>query len=232
MSPVREKGTSQRMATATRLPAVPGATGGYPAPPAVAMMRARRSAAGATWLGPLANELVAFDLDDAHTGKRARLESPAQVHDAVDLGGLAGRAAFPREGGILAATIDEDVALGADERLVALPGDAILKLLHGGRALGGHLGIDLIGELDGRRAFLRRIREDAETVEADVGQELQEVLEGDLGLAGKADEHRRADGQTGDCCAKVAEHVLHPPRRHRPPHRAEHAVVAVLHRHV
>src|SRR5262249_23785515 len=115
MRPRGENGTSQRTATATTVPAVPGATGEYPAPPTVAMTRARRSAAGAAWLGPLADELVAFDLDDADARELTRLEGAPQIHHAVDLGGLAGRAAFPRKGGILAAPVDEHVMLGADE---------------------------------------------------------------------------------------------------------------------
>src|ERR1043166_3733469 len=83
---------------------------------------------------PLADQLVTLDLDDANAGEAPRLERAPEIHDAIDLGSLASGAAFPRERGILAAAIDEHVVLGADERPVPLPDDAILKLLHGGRA--------------------------------------------------------------------------------------------------
>src|SRR5439155_22881125 len=167
---------------------------------------------------PLADQLVTLDLDDANAGEASRLERAPEIHDAIDLGSLSGGAAFPREGGVLAATIDEDVVLGPDEGLVALPDDAILELLHGGRALGSHLRIDLVGVRAGRCALLGRVREDAETVEADVGQELEEILERHFGLAGEADEHRRAYGETRNRRAKIADDVLHPPGRHRAPH--------------
>src|SRR5438552_17662255 len=109
---------------------------------------------------PLADQLVTLDLDDANAGEASRLERAPEIHDAIDLGSLAGGAALPRERGILAAAIDEDVVLGAAERPVALPADAILELRHGGRALGSHLRTALVGVRDGRPPLPRRVGED------------------------------------------------------------------------
>src|SRR5439155_1428369 len=83
--------TSQRTSAVRALPTVPGATGTHPAPPAVAMISATRSAA-ATRLGALADQLVSLDLGDGHAREPAGLEAAAEVDDAVDLGRLAGGA--------------------------------------------------------------------------------------------------------------------------------------------
>src|SRR5215467_1479645 len=80
------------MTTATRLPAVPGATGEYPAPPTVAITRASRSSAVGAWLGALGDELVAFDIDDPRPRESPGLERASKIDDAVDLGRL------PRDG--------------------------------------------------------------------------------------------------------------------------------------
>src|SRR3990172_6821446 len=79
-SPVREKGTSQSKRTVTPEPRAP------------------------------ADELVPLDLGDADAREPPRREvAPAQVDDAVDLGGLAGRASLPRERGVLARPVHEHV---------------------------------------------------------------------------------------------------------------------------
>src|SRR5213592_1666684 len=94
--PAREKGTCQRTSTARALPAVPGATGTHPTPPAVAMISAtrlrarrrnRRSSAGSA-LGALADQLVPLDLDDGHAREPAGLEAAAEIDHPVDLGRL------------------------------------------------------------------------------------------------------------------------------------------------
>src|SRR5207245_2937464 len=72
--PVPEKGTSQRTSTVRALPTVPGATGTHPAPPAVAMISATRSA-GVTRLGALADQLVPLDLDGNLVGEPGRRRS-------------------------------------------------------------------------------------------------------------------------------------------------------------
>src|SRR6059036_1158239 len=65
---------------------------------------------------PLADQLVTLDLDDANAGEASRLERAPEIHDAIDLGSLAGGAALPRERGILAAAIDEDVPVPMSAR--------------------------------------------------------------------------------------------------------------------
>src|SRR5438045_2678309 len=98
------------METVSALPAVPGAIGAYPAPPAVAMIsatRSRRPTARAGPSGALGDELVPLGFGNADASEPPGLEAAAQVHDAVDLGRLARRAALPRERRILAAAVDE-----------------------------------------------------------------------------------------------------------------------------
>src|SRR5438876_5297472 len=173
--PVPEKGTSQRTSTGRMLPTVPGATGTHPAPPAVAMISATRSAAAAR-LGALADQLVPFDLDDGHAREPAGLEAAAEIDHTVDLGRLAGGAPLEGERRILAPAVHEDVRDRPHELPVALPCDPVLKVLHDRRALGGQLGGDLVGERGRRRPLFGRVREDAEAVEAHDVEELETVL--------------------------------------------------------
>src|SRR5713226_8672950 len=85
---------------------------------------------------PLAHQLVALDLGDAHAGEPARSErAVAQVDDAVDLRRLSGRARLPRERGVLARPVDEHVEHGAEDLLLALPRDGLAEILDAGGAL-------------------------------------------------------------------------------------------------
>src|SRR6266852_5577069 len=96
---------------------------------------------------PLAHQLVALDLGDAHAGEAARGErAVAQVDNAVDLRRLSGRACLPRERGVFARPVDEHVERGAEVLLLALPGDGLAEILDARGALGGDLGGHLIGE--------------------------------------------------------------------------------------
>src|SRR5881628_3079915 len=114
------------------------------------MTSATRSTA-AIRLGALADELVSLDLDDANAREVARRHAPvAEVHDPVDLGRLAGGSALPRERRIFAGTVDQDVRHGAGERGAALPGEAVLILLHDRSAFRRDLGRNLVG-IRGRR---------------------------------------------------------------------------------
>src|SRR6266480_576297 len=217
--------------TVRTLPTVPGATGTHPAPPAVAMISATRSAAAAR-LGALADQLVPFDLDDGHAREPAGLEAAAEIDQTVDLGRLAGGAPLEGERRILAPAVHEDVRDRPHELPVALPCDPVLKVLHDRRALGGQLGGDLVGERGRRRPLFGRVREDAEAVEAHVVEELEQVLERGLRLAREADQHRRADGEGRDRFAERADDLPHAPGGDRAAHGGEDAVVPVLHGHV
>src|SRR3990172_4869778 len=111
-----ENGMSQRRKAAKRLPAVPGATGASPAPPAVAIAKARRS------VSRLAHELVSLNLDDADPGEAPGGErAVAQVHDPIDLGRLPRHSPLPRERGILARVVHQDGLNGPVQTLLALP---------------------------------------------------------------------------------------------------------------
>src|SRR2546425_82961 len=137
--PVPEKGTSQRTSTVRALPTVPGATGTHPAPPAVAMISATRSA-GVTRLGALADQLVPLDLDDRHAREPAGLEAAAaEIEHTVDLRRLASGAALEGERRILARAVREHVRDRPDDLLHAPGGDgpahgaqdAVVPVLHG-----------------------------------------------------------------------------------------------------
>src|SRR5919106_1716140 len=184
---------SQIASAVSTLAAVPGASGVRPTPPTVATALARRVRRAR--LGALADELVAVDLDDAYAGEVARREvTPApQVHEAVDLGSLAGCAALPVEGAVLAGAVHQHVGLRADELGRALPGDGVLRLLQARGALGGDLGLHLAGELGRGRALLGRVGEDAQAVEADLVDEREQPLERRVGLAREAHERGGAD---------------------------------------
>src|SRR5881628_883379 len=227
--PVPEKGTSQRTSTVRALPTVPGATGTHPAPPAVAMISATRSA-GVTRLGALADQLVPLDLDDRHAREPAGLEAAAaEIDHTVDLRRLASGAALEGERRILARAVHEHVRDRPDERLVALPRDPVLEVLDNRRALGRHLGGNLVGEPGRRRSVLGRVCEDAEPVEAHLVEELEEILKRRLRFAREADQHRRADGEPRDRLAKRGDDLLHAPGGDGPAHGAQDAVVPVLH---
>jgi len=136
-APGRENGTSQRMTTARALPAVPGATG-----------RVAGTEAGCD------DERYAVERRGAARRARrpARIPRPrrcgfartfpvvqaaiSQIDDAVDLRRLPGRPAFPGERRILARAVDQDVGDRAGEGRAALPGPAVLMLLHERGALG------------------------------------------------------------------------------------------------
>src|SRR5919106_2506224 len=223
---------SQIASAVSTLAAVPGASGVRPTPPTVATALARRVRRAR--LGALADELVAVDLDDAYAGEVARREvTPApQVHEAVDLGSLAGCAALPVEGAVLAGAVHQHVGLRADELGRALPGDGVLRLLQARGALGGDLGLHLAGELGRGRALLGRVGEDAQAVEADLVDEREQPLERRVGLAREAHERGGADRHAGDRGPELGDDVAHAPRGHRPPHRFQDSVVGVLDRQV
>src|SRR5438132_13182502 len=226
--PVPEKGTSQRTSTVRTLPTVPGATGTHPAPPAVAMISATRSAA-ATRLGALADQLVPLDLDDGHAREPAGLEAAAEIDHAVDLGRLTGGAALERERRILAGAVDEHVRDRPHELRVLLPREPVLKFLDVRRALGRHLRGHLVGEHGRRGSLLGRVGEDPEPVEAHRVEELEEMLERGLRLAREADQHRRADGESRDRVAERGDDLRHAPGGDGTSHGFQNPIVPVLH---
>src|SRR5262245_30270603 len=226
-----DKGMSQRAMTVTKLPTVPDATGEYPAPPTVATPRARRST-GPSLLA-LADQLVAVDLGDRHVGEAPRREpAVTQQHDPVDLGRLAGQPPLEGKRAVRARPVHQHGLPRAEQRFQARPGEPVLGLLDDR----GTLGHDIIGHLvrQARRrcALFDGVGEDAEAVERDVLHEGQEIVEGALGLSGKADEDSGADSDARARVAKRGDDVLQPARGDRSAHRLEHVVVAVLDGHV
>src|SRR5688572_13995401 len=168
------KGMSQSAIRVTRLPTVPDATGEYPAPPTVA--RASASWSTGPSLLALADQFVAVDLGDRHVREAPRREpAVAQQHDTVDLGRLASQPPLEGKGAIRARPVHQHGLARAVERLLARPGEPVLRLLDESRALGHHLGGHLIRHVRRRRALLDRIREHAEAVEDHVLHEGEEI---------------------------------------------------------
>ena len=155
-----------------------------------------------------------------------------EVHDAIDLRGLPSRTPLEGEGRILAGAVHEHLHLRADPLGVQLPGDAVLALLHAGGALGRDLRWHLVGKGRRRRAFLRRVREGAQAIEADVLEKLQQALHRGLRFAREAEEHGRAHGEPGNGLAKGGDDLTHAARGDAAAHGAQDRVVGVLDRHV
>src|SRR3989442_4102584 len=196
--PVPEKGTSQRTSTVRALPTVPGATGTRPAPPAVAMISATRSA-GVTRLGALADQLVPLALADRHAPEPAGLEAAAaEIDHTVDLRRLASGAALEGERRILAPAVHEHVRDRPHERLVALPRDPVLEVLDNLRALGRHLGGNPLGDPGRRRSVLGRERGEAAPVEAHRVEKIEEIMKCRLRFAGEAGQNLLVDGGAPD----------------------------------
>src|SRR5262249_40081793 len=96
-----------------------------------------------------------------------------------------------------------------EERLLAGPGQSILSLLHE-RAAFCHDGSRyLIGHRSCGRAFLHRIGEDAEPIEADVLDKAEEIVELRLRLSRESHQHRGPTRQSGDRVPELREDVLH-----------------------
>ena len=91
---------------------------------------------------------------------------------------------------------------------------------------------DGIGQIKRGRVFLGGVGEDADAVKAHLADEVQQVLELRVRLAGEADQERRPQGQIGQGVAHLAEQPLVLLDRPAALHRFEHQVVAVLQGHV
>src|SRR5437773_10899079 len=88
-------GMTQSATAVSRLPAVPGATGEYPAPPALAMASASRSTRPGALL---ADQFVTVHLDDRDLGESARRDPwIAEQHHAIDLRRLSGEPPLERK---------------------------------------------------------------------------------------------------------------------------------------
>ena len=109
-----------------------------------------------------------------------------------------------------------------------LAGDALLEL-HGLFVTGG---FDLLRELafhfGGARAFLLRVAKDAEPLKAGAADEVEEVLEFLLGLAGEADDEGGSDRDAGDAGTDAGEEGLDVLGAGLAAHELEHAGMDVL----
>src|SRR5262245_39490811 len=152
--------------TVTKLPTVPGTTGEHPAPPTLARAKARRSVSPAR---SVPDQFVAVHLDDGDLCETSRFEAGiAKQHDTVDLGRLASQAPLEGKGRIGAWPVHQDGLPRTEERLLARPGEPVLRLLDEGRPLRHHGAGHLVSHRCGRRTFLGGVCEDAEPVEGHV----------------------------------------------------------------
>ena len=155
-----------------------------------------------------------------------------EIRDAVDAGRLAVPAAFEQVLRLVGDAFDEDVDLLADHRLVASAADLALDLHELLLARTGDRGIDAVRQHRRRRARLDRVRERAGAIELRLGDELAQLVELGVGLAGVTDDERRAQHDVVDALAQL----LHELARHAPrvtaAHALQHRVADVLERDV
>ena len=129
--------------------------------------------------------------------------------------------------------VDDHLHLAADLPPAPVEGDLLLACHQPVAALL----LDLLGQvavqLVGRRARLERIREDADALELRFADEVAQLLELGLGLAGEADDERRSQRQVRDArCAACRAVPRSSARLTRRCIRLQHPVVDVLQRHV
>src|SRR5215212_8736804 len=87
---------------------------------------------------------------------------------AVDVGRLRLGATLPEQVGLLRGAFKEDAHGLARARAVAPPGNLTLLPHQEVAAARGHFGINFVGQVEGGRALLVRVGEDADAVELDV----------------------------------------------------------------
>ena len=110
----------------------------------------------------------------ARTQRPSARSRAASLHDAVDLGRLA-VGATDGVAGVVVDPVDEHLDLGAgDERVARRLRDRLLHLVALAQPLVHEVGVDGGVQRRGRRAVLRREREEARPVERGVGEELEQ----------------------------------------------------------
>src|SRR6185437_10995309 len=114
------------------------------------------------------------------------------MRDAVDVVGL------PREPRLRCSflkfgTINQCSRRLSRSRCISFGGDRLLQLCETLEALAFYGFVNIVGILRRARSFLRRVGECADSLELDLREELEQLLELRLGLARKTDDARRAD---------------------------------------
>src|SRR5215211_555524 len=123
-----------------------------------------------------ADEVVLLCLSNLDVDKLSGLgrEAFGRVVDedaAVDVGRLRLHATLPEQVGLFRHALEEHADDTADARAVLLQRDARLRAHQFGAALACDLRVNLAGKVEGRRALLVRVGEDADAVELDVPDE-------------------------------------------------------------
>src|ERR1700722_6924654 len=171
----------------------------------------------------------ALDLD-GHDVARAQWAARRDMHGAVDLRGVALAAAL----GLARATLVDDGL----EALADLGGELLcadrLGALHETLVAAC---FDLVrhrlsAEIVRRRAFDRLVLERADAIELGFVQPIEQETKILLGLAGKADDESRADGQFRADRAPGAGALQRLFLGRRPPHRLQHRRRSMLKRHI
>ena len=128
--------------------------------------------------------------------------------------------------------LDEHLHDLAVTRGVIVVEHAGLKLLDDETAVLLGLGVDLVGHFGGLRALLGRILEHADALDGDILEELAQLSEFLVGLAGQADDQARAQHETRDAAAHILDELCERRAVARTVHRAQDALRNVLERNI
>src|SRR5205085_10088567 len=146
-----------------------------------------------------------LDLDLHHLPGPGR--SAVHIDLAVDLRRLSHPAAFEKQGSFLGHALDEDVEHPPDQGslmgLADLPLDPEELLL----PLRLHPRRDLPVQIVRGRSLLAREPEDPDALEAHLLDELAELVELRVGLAGEPDDEARAEDEVGHALAKLVDEL-------------------------
>ena len=153
------------------------------------------------------------------------------MRDAVDVIGLPDEATDALASDVIDA-IDDPAHAPPDMPLIPLGRDRALQLGEALESVALHGHRDVVLEQRAARAFLRRIRERADALEANFFEKIAELREVALGLAGEADDARRADRDFGNGVAQSRDALADRVGALGAAHAREHGVGAVLNRHV
>src|ERR1700683_1856374 len=91
---------------------------------------------------------------------------------------------------------------------------------------------NLIREIEGGGILLERVGEDADPIEFLLADEIGQMLERLLGLAGKSHDERAAQRDTGNAFSDPIENLAQRRAGSLPAHRTQNFVIGMLQRHI
>ncbi len=161
-------------------------------------------------------------------GRRVVLSEIVDEDLAIDLRRVGRSAGLPEQLGFFAGPFEHDFDLASDPLLAALAADALLQLHKLAAAAFDHFGRNFVCEMEGGRALLVGVGEDAEPVKLRGSDESTELLEIIVGLARESDDERSAQGESGHRLAHFGDELEENFRRAAALHALENRGRGVL----